>query len=153
MRLADLRRVNERAIRDAGPRYMPGQDPDAPNLQIASIAETFDALGITEAFRARVEDLRSRVRTAWGDTPTDFRAATNRLANSPNRLAANLRSLSTASPAATGAAEERSDAPPLQLIAQRNAGLRLWMPPSPPLLQTRRRTETCRATRTGCAAS
>jgi hypothetical protein len=85
---------------------MPGQDPDAPNLQITSIVETFDALGVTEAFRARVEDLRSRVRTAWSDTPTDFRAAISRLANSPNRLAANLRSLSTASPAASGAAAE-----------------------------------------------
>ena len=106
MRLADLRPVNERAIRNAGPRYMPGQDPDAPNLQITSIVETFDALGITEAFRARVEDLRSRVRTAWSETPTDFRAAISRLANSPNRLAANLRSLSTASPAASGAAAE-----------------------------------------------
>lgn len=106
MRLADLRAINERAIRAAGPRYMPGQDPDAPNLQITSIVETFDALGITEAFRARVEDLRSRMRTAWSDAPTDFRAATSRLANSPNRLAANLRSLSTASPAASGAAAE-----------------------------------------------
>ena len=106
MRLADLRAVNERAIHDAGPRYMPGQDPDAPNLQITSIVETFDALGVTEAFRARVEDLRSRVRTAWSDTPTDFRAAISRLANSPNRLAASLRSLSTASPAVSGAAAE-----------------------------------------------
>lgn len=106
MRLADLRRVNERAIRDAGPRYMPGQDPDAPNLQITSIVETFDAFGITEAFRARIEDLRSRARTAWSDTPTDFRGAISRLANSFNRLAANLRSLSTASPAASGAAAD-----------------------------------------------
>ena len=106
MRLADLRAVNERAIHDAGLRYMPGQDPDAPNLQITSIVETFDALGVTEAFRARVEDLRSRVRTAWSDTPTDFRAAISRLANSPNRLAASLRSLSTASPAVSGAAAE-----------------------------------------------
>lgn len=48
------------------------QDRDAPNLQIASIVETFDALGMTEAFRARLEDLRSRVRTAWSNAPSDF---------------------------------------------------------------------------------
>jgi hypothetical protein len=58
---------------------MPGQDPDAPNLQITSIVETFDGLGVTEAFRAPVEDLRSRVQTTWRDTPTEFRAATSGL--------------------------------------------------------------------------
>lgn len=121
MRPTDLKATNERAIRDAGPRYMPGQDPDAPNLQITSIVETFDGLGVTEAFRARVEDLRSRVQAAWRDTPTEFRAATSQLANSPNQLAANLRSLSTTTPAAAGTAAEtvRRTAAAINRVTQR----------------------------------
>src|SRR5262245_25346450 len=102
MQLADLRRVNRRSIHDAGPRYMPGQDPNAPNLQIASIVETIDALGMTEAFRARVDSLRSGVSETSNETPAQFRTNLGRLANSPTQLAASLQALTTASPSEAG---------------------------------------------------
>lgn len=104
MRLVDLRRINRRAIHLAGPRYLPGQDRDAPNLQITAITEIFDALGITAQFRAAVQESRSRVREEWRHSPADFRASLGRLVNSPERLLTDLNALSEASPRDAGAA-------------------------------------------------
>src|SRR5262245_16580653 len=136
MQLADLRRVNRRSIHDAGPRYMPGQDPNAPNLQIASIVETIDALGMTEAFRARVDSLRSGVSETSNETPAQFRTNLGRLANSPTQLAASLQALTTASPSEAGTvaamvrriavAVQRAGSSPNSPVKAR----RRWRPPS-----------------------
>ena len=44
MQLRALDKQNTKAIRDAGPRYAPSIDQDAPNLEIAYLNETFDAV-------------------------------------------------------------------------------------------------------------
>ncbi|MDP2321201.1 MAG: hypothetical protein Q8O42_17895 [Acidobacteriota bacterium] len=108
MRLSDLNRVNRRAIRSAGPRYMPGQDSNAPNLQIAAINEALEGIALTDEFRARVETLRCKVRKEWGDTPANFRRELRRTANDPDKLILSLSSLRDAAAPDAGAAVSRA---------------------------------------------
>lgn len=83
---------------------MPGQDRNAPNLQIAAIGEVFDAVGLTEGFRTKVETLRSQIRKEWVDTPVRFREEFRRAANSPDKLLARLGELKDSTPLGAGAA-------------------------------------------------
>ena len=85
---------------------MPGQDRDAPNLQIASIIEVFDALGMTAEFRSAIQARRSRVRKEWNDSPEPFRARLRPLAYSPERLLTNLNALGVATPWDAGQAAQ-----------------------------------------------
>ena len=62
--LAQLRKVNEVAIRDAGPRYTPGLDPDAPNIEIGYLVDAFDALSLVDGWRTRAQELAERISKA-----------------------------------------------------------------------------------------
>lgn len=62
--LAQLRKVNEVAIRDAGPRYTPGLDPTAPNIEITYLVDAFDALSLAEGWRTRAQELAERITRA-----------------------------------------------------------------------------------------
>jgi len=62
--LAQLRKVNEVAIRDAGPRYTAGLDPGAPNIQIGYLVDAFDALSLVEGWRVRAQGLAERIGNA-----------------------------------------------------------------------------------------
>ena len=62
--IAQLRKVNEAAIRDAGPRYTPGLDPGAPNIQIGYLVDAFDALSLVEGWRVRAHGLAERISKA-----------------------------------------------------------------------------------------
>ncbi len=108
MRLSDLQRVNRRAIRSAGPRYMPGQDPNAPNLQVAAINEALEGIALTDEFRARVETLRCKVQKEWADTPENFRRELRRTANDPDKLILSLSSLRDAAAPDAGADVSRA---------------------------------------------
>jgi hypothetical protein len=55
--LAQLQAVNEIAIRDAGPRYTPGLDPGAPNIEIGYLVDAFDALSLVDGWRQRAQGL------------------------------------------------------------------------------------------------
>jgi hypothetical protein len=62
--LAQLQAVNELAIREAGPRYTPGLDPDAPNIEIGYLVDAFDALSLVDGWRARAQELGERITKA-----------------------------------------------------------------------------------------
>lgn len=62
--LAQLKAANERAIRDAGPRYTPGLDPDAPNIEIGHLVDAFDALSLVDGWRNRAQELAEQIRKA-----------------------------------------------------------------------------------------
>jgi hypothetical protein len=124
MRLSDLQVVNRRAINDAGARYMPGQDPSAPNLQIGHIEDAFDALALTQAFKTRIKTLCSDVRKAWGEAPASFRQTFNRTANSPDQVIRSLTTLQEASAeeAGTVAMRLRRLAAAVSRMTQRRLG-------------------------------
>ena len=50
-----------RAIRDAGPRYMPGLDQTFPNIEIESLVETIESLSRGEALRLRIKKYREQL--------------------------------------------------------------------------------------------
>lgn len=46
MQISHLRKVLDRTIRDAGPRYSPGLDPHAPNIEIGQLNTCIEALAV-----------------------------------------------------------------------------------------------------------
>jgi hypothetical protein len=62
--LVQLQTANEVAIRDAGPRYTPGVDPNAPNIEIDYLVDAFDALSLVDGWRNRAQELAERVSKA-----------------------------------------------------------------------------------------
>lgn len=54
MNLEDLALRNMESIRLAGPRYSPGIDPKAPNVQIQYLIDAIDALSLSRGFRDRL---------------------------------------------------------------------------------------------------
>lgn len=62
--LAQLQTVNEVAIRDAGPRYTPGLDPAAPNIEIRYLVDAFDALSLVDGWRGRAQTLAQSITRA-----------------------------------------------------------------------------------------
>jgi hypothetical protein len=57
--------VANRTLAAAGPRYSPGLDPDAPNLEIRPLQQAASALTLGAGFRARAKDLAGSVRAAY----------------------------------------------------------------------------------------
>lgn len=53
------------AVNHAGPRYAPGLDDKAPNLQIEDLLLAIDCVGRTPSARATLEDLRNDVKKEW----------------------------------------------------------------------------------------
>lgn len=49
-----LRQYNKSTILDTGPRYTPGCDPDAPNLEIREIVDALDYLSLSERHRVHL---------------------------------------------------------------------------------------------------
>jgi hypothetical protein len=90
MRLEDLRRNNRRAIHRAGPRSMPGQDSAAPNLQIAALTETFEAIGLTPGFKQRLGALHEDVSQHWFDLGANSRLRLRRPVYNPPRMLARV---------------------------------------------------------------
>ncbi len=62
--LSQLQAANEVAIRDAGPRYTPGIDPAAPNIEIGYLVDAFDALSLVDGWRTRAQELAERISKA-----------------------------------------------------------------------------------------
>jgi hypothetical protein len=62
--LAQLKTANEVAIKDAGPRYTPGLDPAAPNIEITYLVDAFDALSLIDGWRTRAQGLSERISKA-----------------------------------------------------------------------------------------
>jgi hypothetical protein len=62
--LAQLKTANEVAIREAGPRYTPGVDPGAPNIEIGYLVDAFDALSLVDGWRGRTQELAHEITRA-----------------------------------------------------------------------------------------
>lgn len=73
--LKDLESLTRESIHWAGPRYTPGIDPAAPNLQIKPLVETFDALTYSSSFKAQVATLEAKLRETWANSPQSLRQA------------------------------------------------------------------------------
>ena len=112
MQLRELNRHNRKAITAAGPRYLPGIDRTAPNLPIANLNETFDALALAPEFRTRTDGLRSQVRKAWKKAPPQLRRLFTGSTYSPEYLVDVLQQLKNSHPRIAG---------PLLGVAQRHA--------------------------------
>jgi hypothetical protein len=91
--LDDLNSVNRKQISRAGPRYKPGLDPTAPNVEIGELAFAFAALGGQEETRVQIRELEDAVRDGdrWKARTVEraFRGATF----TPERVADSLRHL------------------------------------------------------------
>ena len=61
MRLSDLKVIVDKSVKLAGPRYSPGVDPNAPNLEMRELTETFNALALSDQFRATLLSLRTEL--------------------------------------------------------------------------------------------
>ncbi len=53
---AALSKNNEKAIREAGPRYAPGLDPQAPNLEIEHLVNAIDCLSLSNGLTRKLGD-------------------------------------------------------------------------------------------------
>lgn len=91
--LAHLDAVNEHAILAAGPRYSPGLDPSAPNIEVDYLVAAFEALSLADGWRERLGDFGRGVSEA-----VDRRAGTldrifRRRTITPSRLIEEVRNL------------------------------------------------------------
>ena len=65
MNLNDLTRHNKTSIKAAGPRYTPGLDPNAPNIEIDHLVEAICALSLSDGFRDRLKGLKADVESEY----------------------------------------------------------------------------------------
>jgi hypothetical protein len=90
VRLRDLERQNRRATNEAGPRYSPGLDPKAPNIQISHLVDALDALSLADGYRARLQDLAARLEKARESARNTTRPIFNGLKVTPEVIQADL---------------------------------------------------------------
>jgi len=86
---------------------MPGQDANAPNLQIAVMTETLDAIGLAPGFRERLGAMHENISKQWSELGRDCRRRLGRAINSPAQLLARINELSSASAADVAGAAQR----------------------------------------------
>src|SRR5438128_9227178 len=91
--LAQLQTVNQAAIRDAGPRYTPGVDPAAPNIEISYLVDALDALSLVEGWRTRVDGFAERLSKASEHETYLLRRLFRRRRATPARLVDQVRAL------------------------------------------------------------
>ncbi len=65
MNLQQLAKINATTLRSAGPRYAPGIDAAAPNLQIESLILAIEGLLCGDRFQKRIVDLHGSLKEAW----------------------------------------------------------------------------------------
>jgi hypothetical protein len=91
--LAELQAVNEVAIRDAGPRYTPGLDPNAPNIEIGYLADALDALSLVDGWRDHAQVLTERILKAIEHRTHLLDRLFGRRRATPARIAEGIQSL------------------------------------------------------------
>ena len=98
MILNDLKRINEKSIRSAGPRYTPGQDADAPNLEIESLNLALEGLICGPAFKTRIFGLAKSVEETFTRADKNLHAKFPRQFRRPTGLLAGLAEFASATP-------------------------------------------------------
>lgn len=94
--MADLVAFNERTIRLAGPRYTPGVDPNAPNIEVRELIEAFDALAFAPGYQQRLDQLTNAVDRACHDGRFTLTRLFGNHRITPATVMADLRSLKAA---------------------------------------------------------
>lgn len=90
--------INKQEIKSAGARYTPGIDPDAPNLEIASLVHAFDALARSDSFRTKLVSLGDELRESWNEAPDLATKAFARLIQTPDRVIELLNEITNQAP-------------------------------------------------------
>lgn len=98
MNLDELNAVNRRQICQAGARYTPGLDPDAPNLEVYDVALALAAVGGQETCRTHIRKLERAIRdrTRWLPRPIERRFRGRKF--TPERVADALARLANSQP-------------------------------------------------------
>ena len=73
MNLEDLALCNKKAIRLAGPRFSPGIDPEAPDIQIHHLIDAIDALSLAKGFRDQLKKYAKDLEKVSSKFPNPFR--------------------------------------------------------------------------------
>lgn len=98
MKVAKLNAHNRRQIQRAGPRYTPGIEPGAPNIEIESLELSLSGLAFEQRFSAHVNRLATDLREAARSLPSEADSAFRKLKNTPLRVSKLLDELATATP-------------------------------------------------------
>jgi hypothetical protein len=97
MQIAELVAVNKRTIQLAGPRYTPGVDPSAPNIEIRELIEAFDALAFAPGYQQRLNELIRALDKASRDGRFTLNKLFRKHLITPTTVMADLRVLEAAS--------------------------------------------------------
>jgi hypothetical protein len=65
MKLSDLGRINNKSISSAGPRYTPGLNASAPNIEIESLNTAIEGLVCGDSFKKRVDNICKSIEKSW----------------------------------------------------------------------------------------
>jgi DNA replication protein DnaC len=65
MEILYLKNICKKSIKSAGPRYTPGLDESAPNLEITYLIETIDGLLCNQKFKSRAVELSENIDTSF----------------------------------------------------------------------------------------
>ncbi len=84
MNLTQLKQINFQNIAAAGPRYTPGIEPNAPNLEISSLLTAIEALSHTEGYINFLTGLKDELVNAWGKSQRSIKSYFSEI--SPNNL-------------------------------------------------------------------
>lgn len=93
--LARLETVNLEHVQAAGARYTPALDANAPNLEITSLLDAIEALGLTNRHNDTLSSLVGELSKAWGKSPPWIRKLFARCKQSPAYLIELLTQLPT----------------------------------------------------------
>jgi hypothetical protein len=98
MNLEDLSRLNTRSIHSAGPRYTPGTDSAAPNLEIKALELAIEGLACGQVFRRRAKELHDLLEKTSTDLRRTLTTPYSRSVRTPARLLKALTLLSQCPP-------------------------------------------------------
>ncbi len=98
MLLKDLKRINVKSVRNAGPRYTPGQDPSAPNLEIKTLNQAVEGLIGGKPFKDRIISFRDVLEKSWAEAYRFVNSSHPRQLHKPLQLFNMLSKLSTCVP-------------------------------------------------------
>lgn len=98
MNLEDLKQVNKKSIQSAGPRYTPGQDAGAPNLDITALNIAFEGLICGPSFKERIRALTAEIEKTFTSAAKILRGSGHGSLRKPSALIAGLESFACALP-------------------------------------------------------
>lgn len=98
MNLKDLERINEKSIKSAGPRYTPGQDENAPNLEIDSLNFALEGLICGPPFKTRIHELEKDLEKAFAKAEKRLHAEFPRRFRKPEGLLSGLAKFASTPP-------------------------------------------------------